>query len=186
MTSVTELDRDKRVVDSASYGYFGKPANEVTELEAIETMYPEKDWSPEMRARVEFLRPKEASKQAAAYIARVKKIGIPAPEELVRVVAYCDEFLKREERLAKEFDRPGRKKQKRLLSVEEKSLLLIVGLITQSDPYNFDPNRRTKAVGQICELARQRGVILDQQTVLDWLREAAKELAGARDRKIGP
>ena len=127
--------------------YFGKSADAVTELEVSETMYPEEERSPELRARCEFLQQDEAVAESAAYVAWAKDNGVPVREEVVRALAHCHKLLKRNEQLAKECDRLRRereefrarlKEQSSLLPLEEKSLLRILGAIITGPPYNFD------------------------------------------------
>jgi hypothetical protein len=91
--------------------------------------------------------------------------------------------LKRNERLAKEFDRPQRSKKERpLLPVEQRSLLRILGAIITSRPYNFDHKSTTNsATHKIWNMADRENIDVDEDTVRTWLQEAAKEVAGCRD-----
>ena len=126
--------------------YFGKSADAVTELEVSETMYPEEERSPELRACVEFMKQEEALAKAAAYIARARDDRISVPKELVRLIAHSEDLMKRNEQLAEERDRLRRERSRdwakknrtSLLPLEQRSLLRILGAIVTSPPYNFD------------------------------------------------
>jgi hypothetical protein len=171
--------------------YFGKSADAVTELEAIEMAYSHKQLAamPELRERYAYLKESEALAEGAAYISRARDNGIPVPEELVRVV---EDLSKQNERLAKDRDRLRRdlsryraKKQTTLLPIEERSLLRILGVIVTSPPYNFDLKfLKNRATSQICKMAEPLGVNIDEGTTLTWLREAAKEIEGCREQDL--
>ncbi len=167
--------------------YFGKSADAVTELEVSETMYTEEERSFELRARVEFLKQEKALAEAAAYIARARDHGTQVPEELVRLVAHCEDLMKRNEQLAKDLDRLRRersrdqaKRRTSLLPIEQRSLLRILGAIVTSPPYNFNLKiPKNTATTKIFNVTEENEV--DQDTVRKWVLEAAKEVARCRE-----
>ena len=111
------------------------------------------------------------------------------PEEIVRVVALCEDLSKRNEQIAKERDRLRRdcsrdraKNRTSLLPREQRSLLRILGVIITSPPYEFDHKRpKNAATKKIWNLTVLKNVEVDEDTVLKWAREAANEIAGSRE-----
>lgn len=110
--------------------YVGKPLSAVSEADVIEMAYSHEELAAnsELRERYESLRQDEAFADATAYIARARDDGIPVPKELVRLVALCEDLSKRNQQLAREYDRL-RRERSRYLAKERRSLL----------PSNQDP-----------------------------------------------
>lgn len=168
---------------------FGK--TEVTEAEVIEQAYSKQELAelPELQVHYEYLKQRDALAESAAYITRTIDHGTPVPEELVWLVAHCERILKQNEQLTKKCDRLTRQldraKRTSLLPIELRKIFRILGVIITSPPYNFDfklpKNTATKKIHNMAEL---KGVHMDEGTILEWARVAAKEIAGCGEEDI--